>query len=53
VTTEAVVLDFEGWDSTTHVGLILELEEALGIEFDVERVSSFENVGELIDECER
>ena len=51
VTDQAVVDDIEGWDSTTHVGLILELEDDFGIEFDVERVSAFENVGELIDEC--
>ncbi|HEX8232785.1 MAG TPA: acyl carrier protein [Caulobacteraceae bacterium] len=48
-----VVDDIQGWDSTRHVGLILELEDQLGIMFDVERISAFENVGELIDECVR
>lgn len=46
-----MVDDIEGWDSTSHVGLILQVEDSLGIEFDIERIAAFENVGELIDEC--
>jgi acyl carrier protein len=46
-----VVDDIDGWDSTTHVGLLLTLEDELGIEFDISRITAFENVGELIDEC--
>ena len=46
-----VVDDIKGWDSTSHVGLILEIEDDLGIQFDIERITAFENVGELIDEC--
>jgi acyl carrier protein len=48
---QTVVDDIDGWDSTTHVGLMLTLEDDLGIEFDVSRITAFENVGELIDEC--
>jgi acyl carrier protein len=49
---EATVVDnIEGWDSTTHVGVILTVEDELGIQFEVERITAFENVGELIDEC--
>lgn len=51
VTDATVVDDIDGWDSTSHVGLILQIEDSLGIEFDIERISAFENVGELIDEC--
>ena len=51
INDSTVVDDIEGWDSTSHVGLILQIEDALGIQFDVERITSFENVGELIDEC--
>lgn len=43
--------DISGWDSTTHVGLILTLEEELGIEFSVDQVADFDNVGELIEAC--
>ncbi len=51
ITDQTVVDDIDGWDSTSHVGLILQIEDALGVEFDIERISAFENVGELIDEC--
>jgi acyl carrier protein len=48
---ETVVEDVQGWDSTSHVAVILAVEEALGTEFDVEKITAFQNVGELIDEC--
>lgn len=51
VTGATVVDDIPGWDSTTHVGVILEIEDQLGIEFDVARITAFQNVDELIDEC--
>jgi acyl carrier protein len=51
VTEATVVDDIEGWDSTTHVGLILTVEDELGIEFSIERITAFANVGDLVDEC--
>ena len=45
--------DIEGWDSVNHVGLILAMEEALGITFDIERVGEFADIGELAAECRR
>jgi acyl carrier protein len=48
---ETVVDDINGWDSTSHVGLMITLEDELEIQFAVERITAFENVGELIDEC--
>lgn len=36
-----------GWDSTAHVGLIVEIEDAFGIEFAAEEYTSFKTVGEL------
>ena len=48
---ETVVDDIEGWDSTSHVGLMLTLEDKLGIQFAIERITAFENFGELIAEC--
>ncbi|WP_085808853.1 acyl carrier protein [Sphingomonas sp. TZW2008] len=53
VSDDTVVDDIPGWDSTTHVGLILEVEDRLGIEFDVARITAFRDVGDLIDECAR
>jgi acyl carrier protein len=53
ISAQMTAHDVEGWDSTRHVGLILEIEEALGFEFDIERISAFENIGQLIEECVR
>jgi acyl carrier protein len=50
---DTVVDDIPGWDSTSHVGVILAVEDALGIEFAVERVTAFRDVGELVDESWR
>ena len=53
IRNETVAGDVEGWDSTRHVGLILALEDEFGFEFDIDRISAFENIGELIEECVR
>lgn len=45
--------DIEGWDSVNHVGLILAVEEALGVTFDIEKVGEFADIGELAAECRR
>lgn len=51
ITDATVTDDIPGWDSTSHVGLILTVEDELGIEFDVARITAFQDVGELVDEC--
>ena len=40
-----------GWDSTSHVGFMLGLEDELGIEFGVENLGDFETLGQLTDGC--
>lgn len=51
ITADTQAEDIPGWDSTTHVGLVLAIEEALGIEFSVDQVTDFANVGELAATC--
>ncbi len=41
--------DVEGWDSLTHVTLIINVEKAFGIKFKSSEVASLKNVGELED----
>jgi acyl carrier protein len=53
VTADTIAEEVPGWDSTTHVGLILALEDALNVEFSVDQVVDFENVGQLAEACER
>lgn len=40
--------DVKGWDSLTHVTLIVTLEENLGIKFSTREVMGFQNVGEML-----
>lgn len=46
---ETVAHDIDGWDSLSHVYVILEVERAFGIRFPLERVHDMKNVGELVD----
>ncbi len=41
--------DVAMWDSLTHVELIFEIENTLGIQIPFERVLAFQNAGDLID----
>jgi len=37
----------EGWDSMSHINLIIAIEIAFKIEFSNEEIRSFNNVGEM------
>ncbi len=37
----------EGWDSMSHINLIIAIELAFGIEFADEEIRSFNNVGDM------
>jgi acyl carrier protein len=45
--------DVVGWDSLTHVTLLVSLEERFGIRFKSSEVADLKNVGELADLVER
>jgi acyl carrier protein len=49
VTRETTAGDVEGWDSLTHVTLMLAIEKRFGVKFKSAQVASLKNVGELID----
>jgi acyl carrier protein len=49
VTRDTTAADVEGWDSLTHVTLMLAVEKRFGIKFKSAQVASLKNVGELID----
>lgn len=40
--------DVQGWDSLTHISLIMAIEEAFGIRFTTREVMGFQNVGEML-----
>ena len=49
VTRATSAADVEGWDSLTHVSLMLTIEKRFGIRFKSAQVASLKNVGELAD----
>jgi acyl carrier protein len=47
VTPDMTADDVSGWDSLSHVRLILTVSKAFGIKFSASETGSFKNVGEL------
>lgn len=45
--------DIEGWDSLTHIQLIVEIENAFGVKFTAQEILSWKNVGEIISWLEK
>jgi acyl carrier protein len=48
VTPELSAKDVDGWDSLTHIRLILTVEKAFKIKFATSEIGKLENVGDLV-----
>ena len=48
LTPELTADDVEGWDSLSHVNLIIAVEMKFDVEFTQKEIRSFANVGEMI-----
>jgi acyl carrier protein len=48
MTPELSAKDVDGWDSLTHIRLILTIERAFKIKFSTSEVGKLENVGDLV-----
>ncbi len=48
ITSELAAKDVDGWDSLTHIRLILTVEKAFKIKFSTSEVGKMENVGDLV-----
>ena len=53
VTPELTANDVEGWDSVSHITLIVAIEEAFGIEFKSAELEKMKNVGQLVEEISK
>ena len=48
LTPEMTADDVDGWDSLSHVNLLIAVELEFGIEFKQNEIQRFANVGELM-----
>lgn len=45
--------DITGWDSLTHVTLLVAIENEFGVKFNLNEVRSFQNVGGILKLLEK
>jgi len=48
ITPELSAKDVDGWDSLTHIRLILSIEKAFKIKFSTSEIGKLKNVGDLV-----
>jgi acyl carrier protein len=48
VTPKLSADDVDGWDSLTHIRLILTIEKAFKVKFSTSEIGKLENVGDLV-----
>jgi acyl carrier protein len=48
VTPELSAKDVDGWDSLTHIRLILTIEKAFKVKFSTSEIGKLENVNDLV-----
>ena len=52
LTHETTAKDIEDWDSLAHINLILAIKEEFDIDFSLEEVSEYKNVGDMVNAIE-
>lgn len=52
LTPETTADDIEGWDSLSHVNLIMAVENRFNVRFKPKEILSFRNVGDLVGTVE-
>ena len=46
---ETTAADIEDWDSLEHINLMVAVEKAFGMKFNMAEVTGLKNVGEMVD----
>ncbi len=41
--------EIPGWDSMSHIAIVVEAECRFGIQFDISEIEQFSRIGELVD----
>jgi acyl carrier protein len=49
LTRDTTANDVDGWDSLTHIQLIVAIEKQFKVKFSSKEILSWKNVGELLD----
>ncbi|MCS7078320.1 MAG: acyl carrier protein [Bacteroidia bacterium] len=49
LTRETTAHQVDGWDSLSHIDIIVAIEKHFGIRFTSAEIASFKNVGDLVD----
>ena len=49
IVSETTANDIEGWDSLTHIQLLVTLEKAFGMRFNTGEMANLANVGEMVE----
>ena len=53
VSAATTAADVPGWDSLAHSTLMMEIERAFDIEFDLDDILEFANVGEIVAKIDK
>jgi acyl carrier protein len=49
LTDQSTARDVQGWDSLTHVQIIIDVENEYGFQFSFSEAAQLENVGQFVD----
>ena len=49
LTPKTTADDVDGWDSLSHIRLVLAVSKAFGVKFSAAEVGGLKNVGEFVD----
>ncbi len=49
LTDETSAVDIEDWDSLEQITLMVAIQKAFSIKFNIEEVNAMKNVGEMVD----
>jgi acyl carrier protein len=53
LTPQTTAEDVDGWDSLSHIRLVLAVTKAFGVKFSASEIGNLKNVGEFADLIEK